>query len=58
MLKAVFFTSAAGTVASGTEEAGRDILGTTSWGTGPGAGETPERGAGAEYEETVVTCCE
>lgn len=55
-LTAGFFTSAAGTVASGGEDAGRDILDTASWATGPSSGETPERWA--EYEETVATCCE
>lgn len=34
--------AAAGTVASGTEK----------------AGETPEMWVDAEYEETVLTCCE
>lgn len=58
MLKAGVFTSAAITVASGTEKAGRDVLGTASWATGTRAGDTPERWADAEYEETVVTCCE
>lgn len=54
MLKAGFFTS----VTSGSEEAGRDILGTARSATGPGAGASPESCVDAEYEETVVTCCE
>lgn len=55
MLKAA---SAAGAVVSGTEEAGSGILGTSSSATGPGAVETPGRWVDAEYEETMVTCCE
>lgn len=43
MLTADFFNSAAGAVASGTEEAGRDILGIAGWVTGPPALETPGR---------------
>lgn len=58
MLKAGLFTSTTGAVASDREEACRDLLGPASWTTGPGVGETPEGWVAAEYEGTVVTCCE
>lgn len=57
MLKAGFFVSSAGIVASGIKQVG-DIWATANSATGPGADVSPVRRIDVEYEETVVMCCE